>query len=165
MEWDINLPRPHLDGRVHADIYTDASDVALAGYFNGAWFVELADTSYSIAHRELRALVLAAATWGAQWAARSIIFHCDNMTTVHILRSGTSRCADLMCLIRSLLFIAAQYQFRFKPVYINTHANTIADSLSRLDFHRFWHIALTAGYEMTDTLPIPLGYNSSPCHC
>jgi hypothetical protein len=30
-----------------------------------------------------------------------------------------------------------------------------------LDFHRFWHIALTAGYEMTDTLPIPLGYNSS----
>jgi len=146
-------------------IYTDASDIALSGYYDGAWFVELTDTSRSIAHRELKALVLAAATWGSSWYHRSIIFHCDNMATVQILNSSTSRCADLMCLLRSLLFIAARYQFRYKPMYINTKDNTIADALSRLDFYRFWHMAPSSDIYMTQTLPIPLGYNSPPCQC
>ncbi len=147
------------------DIYTDASNIALSGYYNGAWFVELTDTTQSIAHRELRALVLAAATWGAEWSSMSILFHCDNMSTVQILNSSTSRCADLMCLLRSLLYIAAKYQFRYKAEYINTKDNTIADSLSRLDFYRFWRIAPDSDVRMTSTRPIPLGYNASPCHC
>jgi hypothetical protein len=159
------FPDPLWTTAASLEIYTDASNIALAAYFDGEWFVERADTSTTIAHRELRALVLAAATWGASWTAKRIIFYCDNMTTVQVLTSGVSKCKDLMGLVRSLLYLAAKYQFCYKLLYINTKDNTVADALSRFDFYRFWHLAPNANSIMTTPQPIPLGYNSPPCLC
>ena len=46
------------------DLYTDASDLAIAGYFQGAWFVELvSDTSISISWGEFYAVVLTGYTY------------------------------------------------------------------------------------------------------
>lgn len=135
---------------IDLELFTDASDVAMAGYYHGAWFVELVgERQESINWREMYAVVQAAATWGAQWAGKRILFHVDNMSVVYILRSGTSKSPALMDLMRILFFIAAKFNFEFSSEYINTHDNTIADSLSRLDFYRFWHLDPNANISMT----------------
>ena len=137
-------------------LYTDASNVAVAGYFNGSWFVELVeDLSASINWRELYAVVLSVATWGEQWAGKRILFHCDNQCVCQILRSGTSRNPALMKLIRQLFFITASYQIEFGSVYINTKVNDIADSLSRLDFSKFWRLVPDAEVVMTTPAKLP----------
>ena len=131
------------------DFYSDASNVAVAGFWQGDWFVKLTDLSHSINWRELYAVVLAAATWGEQWAGRKILIHCDNMSVVHVLASGTSKSPDLMVLLRALFYIAAMYQFEFSSQYVNTKLNCVADSLSRLDFYRFWKLVPGANFVMT----------------
>ena len=135
---------------VDIELFTDASNLAMAGYYQGAWFVELVgDRKESISWREMYAVVQAAATWGVQWSGKRILFHVDNLCVVHVLRSGTSKSPSLMDLVRALLFIAATYQFDFSAEYIGTHDNCIADSLSRLDFHRFWRLVPIADSTMT----------------
>ena len=131
------------------DFYSDASNIAVAGYWQGDWFVELTDLTHSINWRELYAVVVAAATWAPQWSGRRIIFHCDNMSVVQVLASGTSKRPELMVLLRTLFYVAATYQFEFSSQYINTKVNCVADSLSRLDFYRFWHLVPGANFVMT----------------
>ena len=135
---------------VDLDLYTDASNQAVAGYFNGAWYVELVqDSSRSINWRELYAVVLAAATWAHHWAGKRVLFHCDNQAICHILCSQTTRSPELMQLVRALFYIAASTPFEFSATYINTKKNCVADSLSRLDFHRFWRLVPGADTLMT----------------
>ena len=137
---------------VDIELYTDASNVAMAGYYRGAWFVELVgERQESINWREMYAVVQAAATWGSQWAGKRILFHVDNMSVVHVLRSRTSKSPAIMDLVRALLFIAATYQFDFSSAYISTHDNVVADALSRLDFYKFWR--LVPGADITMTTP------------
>ena len=161
-EWNgvSMFPEPQWTSSVDMEMYTDASDTALAGYYQGDWFVELTDTSQSINYREMRALVLAAATWGHRWSNRRIMFHCDNQAVVHILTSGTSKNVLLMRLVRSLLYIAATHNFHYQARYINTKDNTAADALSRLDFARFWQLQPDANIQMANTRAIPLGHNT-----
>ena len=131
------------------DFYSDASNVAVAGYWQGDWFVELTDTSHTIAWRELYAVVLAAATWAPAWSGRKILFHCDNMAVVQVLASGSSKNPELMALLRALFFIAASYQFTFSSTYVNIKLNVGADCLSRLDFYKFWSLVPGANWVMT----------------
>ena len=150
----------HWTDNADLELYTDASNTALSGYFNGSWFVELVQEleGNSINHRELRAVVLAAATWSQAWSGKRILFHCDNMSVVNILRSGTSRNPLLMALVRSLLYLAAVNCFEFSATYINTKDNDVADALSRLDWHRFWGLAPDASVTMTPPATIPQGF-------
>ena len=135
---------------IDLELYTDASDKAVSGFFAGAWFVEqVMDTTRSINWRELYAVVLAASTWGPLFAGKKILFHCDNQCVVHLLRNGTSKSPELMTLVRALFYIAATYQFDFSAEYIHTKSNTVADALSRLDFHRFWTLEPEADIVMT----------------
>ena len=145
-EWTSNMDM-HL--------YTDASDKAVAGYFNGDWFVLPATTSHSINWRELYAIVIAAATFGNQWQGKRIIFHCDNMCVVQVLCSGTSPNRDIMSLVRKLFLLAATYQFECRSIYINTKVNVIADSLSRYNWDLFHQFAPDANSQMSQ--PVLLG--------
>ena len=131
------------------DLFTDASDQAVSGYFNRSWFVLPVSTQHSINWRELYAIVVAAATFGMHWQGKRINFHCDNMSVVYVLSSGTSRNPDLMCLVRELFFVAAMYQFEFRATYINTKVNLIADSLSRYNWRLFHEVAPDANPCMT----------------
>ena len=76
-------------------------------------------------------MVLGCAVWGQEWEGHRIIWHCDNQAVVVCLRSRTSRHPTLMHLIRNLLYIEARLGFYLTPVYIDTHANHLADDLSR----------------------------------
>ena len=136
-------------------IYTDASNMALSGYFNGDWFVLPFTGQFtplllqSINWRELCAILLAAATWGSKWQGQRILLHCDNMCVVECLNHGSSRSPELMQLIRKLFFVCAHYGFEVSAVYVNTKCNDVADALSRLQFKRFFECAPHAASVMT----------------
>ena len=136
-------------------LYSDASNVALAAYFDGQWFVvpfegSLAVLSlFSINWREMCAVALAVSTWGSQWQGQRIIMHCDNMCVVECINHGASRSPDIMRLIRNMFFVCAQYGIEVTARYVNTKCNDIADSLSRLQFERFYSCAPMADKVMT----------------
>ena len=141
------IPDNRWTSNADMELYTDASDIAIAGYFRGHWFVlEFMDqfsylTSYDICFRELLAIVVSLATWGNSMQRKRILFHCDNMSTVYILQNGTSKNPLMMNLVRTALFISAQYNIEYSAVHISSKDNDIADSLSRLQWDRFRALA------------------------
>ena len=147
------FPDPHWTTDYDLQLYTDASNVAVGAYLDGAWFVELVpDLSHSINWRELYVVVLAAATWGHMWAGKRILLFCDNQCVVHVLRTGTSKSPALMELVRTLFYLSATFQFELSATWIDTKVNTVADSLSRLDFYKFWRLVPQADVVMTRPL-------------
>ena len=133
-------------------LYTDASGIGYGCYFVGHWFCEQFDDvkkARDILWKELYALLKAAATWGKYWASKRILFYCDNQAVVSILRSGTSKRPDIMCLVRALFFVAAENNFECSATYISTHDNGVADALSRFQSNRFRELAPAADVFMT----------------
>ena len=159
--WDgVSLiPDPEWTPNTCMDLYTDASDVALAGYYAGQWFVlgyfgPLEHVRHaSINFRELLALVITLATWGPHLRRKRILFHCDNMSVVHVLRNGVSRDSDMMKLVRLALFLSATYSVEYSAVHITSASNDVADSLSRSQWDRFR--ALAQGADTHPRVPTP----------
>ena len=136
------LPPSHLP---KLDITSDASGSWGCGaWHNHLWFQLRWDSraqALSIAEKELIPIILALAMWGSNWSNCQIICHCDNQVVVACLRSRTSKCKGVMHLLRCLFFIEARQRCYLHPVYIDTHANCLADALSRdnLPLFRFQH--------------------------
>ena len=105
-----------------------------------------------MAYKELFPIVVAAHLWGSQWSTRRVEFLCDNESVVTVLSSGTSREIDLMVLLRYLALLAVRHSFSFKASSVRGKANLVADSLSRFQLLRFWHLAPNAAETPT---PIP----------
>ena len=149
------FPPSHWESNIDLHLFTDSSDVAAGGYYRGAWFVvpfvhefsELKDMS--INWRELFAIIVAAQTFGTLWTGKRIMFHCDNMCVVDVVKSGSCRSDRIMDLLRKLFFICARFDFEISMCYVNTKANDIADALSRLQFTRFRQLAPHADQCMT----------------
>ena len=166
VEWWLNyLPAwngvPMLSApSVDIHVFTDASNIAFSGFYDDHWFVATYAGSLeqygqrSINWRELQAVVTAAATWGASWHNKRVLFHCDNSCVVHILNSGSSKSPVMMQLVRTLFFISATHEFEFTSVYVNTHDNTVADALSRLRFDIFYKQLPNADFTMTQPVVV-----------
>ncbi len=121
------LPKAHL--------YTDASGSwGCAAWHEDAWFQVQWDARarpLSIAEKELIPVILACQIWGATWGGLQIVCHSDNQSVVADLRSQSSKHKGMMHLLRCLAFVEAQVNFSMYPIYIDTKANYLADSLSR----------------------------------
>ena len=136
--------------------WTDASklhmwtDACLMGYgavyenewLNGRWPDSVRAESVrakreSMPYLELYALVLAAKTWGAHWAGRKIIFHCDCQPVVQALQTWSSAREGTQHLIRTLATTAAFFDFDFRVEHIAGLQNVSADALSRFDMSTF----------------------------
>ena len=65
--------------------------------------------SRSITFKDLFAITAAVNTRAASLACRSILFHCDNLSIVHILTSGTRKCTHIITLLRFLFYICANH--------------------------------------------------------
>jgi hypothetical protein len=136
----------HLSAAADLEIYTDAASTVGHGGFNGGrWFSErwpldlptITDNVISMAFRELYPIVVAAILWGPEWSTQRILFHCDNMATVAIIRKGCSKAPDVMKLMRQLTWCSALHNFSIYAEFVPGSINVIADALSRQQIAKF----------------------------
>ena len=135
-------------------LYTDASNAGFGAYYAGPWIQARWPTKYfsqSIDFKELFAILAACITWGSQWQGKRIIFITDNLPITEVWHKGSSPSEPLMSLTRKLYLIAAKLQFSVSLKHIMGIHNTIADSLSHFQIHRFHTEAPEA-----DRQPTPL---------
>ena len=93
-------------------LLTDASGtLGWEAYWSGNWI----QTHWSpdqidknITCKELFATVSPVNTWGHQWPRKKVLVHCDNQAVVEIWKKGTTKCSEVMTLVRILYFCAAQ---------------------------------------------------------
>ena len=75
---------------------------------------------------------------------KGIIFHCDNLSTVHILRKGRFKCSNIMLLMRCLTWCAASNNCSFYSEHVAGVKNCISDAISRFQEERFRRLAPNA---------------------
>ena len=119
----------------------------MGGVFNDRFFTMKWDRNFiiqqkpSIAYLELYALVTATKLWGnckKLCNARIAIF-CDNDSVRHMVNGqGASDCFQSMKLIRWLVWDGIKHNRRIWVNYVQSKKNVLADSLSRIDFKKFW---------------------------
>ena len=137
------------ESSVELHLFTDASgSLGYGGIFRTQWFQgtwqphqTLVSPGLSIAWQELYAIVVACAIWGAQWVRKRVIFHCDNISVVHIINSKRSPCKQIMNLVRQFTLINMQHNFHCRAQHVPGVSNAIADSLSRFQNQRFRQLA------------------------
>jgi hypothetical protein len=143
-------------------LFTDASAQGFAGVYQDRWFQnswppqlnKISRTHLNMALLELFPVVVAAVLWGHEWSRKNILFHCDNMATVHIINKGRSKCSQsqIMQLMRRLTICAARHHFNVHSVHVPGSDNTLADFLSRFQNSKF-HAA--ARYAKLEPCPVP----------
>ena len=136
-------------------LFTDATDKAFGGYFNGQWFQghfpsAILQQQCSMAFLELYPIVMACVLWGHTWSQKRILFHCDNQATVEIISKGRSKVDYIMPLMRQITWCAANHNFTVHAKHIPGVDNGIADSISRFQMGRFRQLAPQAHTE-----PVP----------
>ena len=143
----------------HLHLWTDASDLGYGAIFENEWIMQPFCKEYkyqSITWRELYAIVKATATWGKQLSKRRIRFHCDNEAVVFILQTGTSKCPQIMNLVRSLFYICEHFNIECSAEHIPGLKNEIADALSCLELSKF--LLLVPHANIRPTLPNTIYY-------
>ena len=136
------------------ELYTDASKNGFGAYFAGEWISasfasHRVPASRSIAFKELYAIAAAVTAWAPDLASKNILFHCDNMAVVEILGSGTSKCANIMTLVRYLFYVCAANNILLRTVHISGVDNGLADCLSRFQVDKFHSLAPRASRHRT----------------
>ena len=140
--------------------YTVASD-ASGQWGCGAWFTNLwfqlpwdkATAAYPITVKELLPILIAGAVWGHTWSGHRVLCLCDKQAVIACLKSRTSRHRGLMHLLHNLVYIDTHFSFSLCPQYIDTHANHLADNLSRN--HMFSFLSKVPHTSRAPT-PVPL---------
>jgi hypothetical protein len=129
------------------DLYTDASStIGFGDYFRTKWFQGkwpklVIDELFSMAYLELYPIVIAAVLWGSDWAGKRILFHCDNSSTVCIIKKGRSKSREIMSLIRRVIMCSAKYNFVVHAVHLPGKYNNIGDAFSCCQMRRFRELA------------------------
>ena len=144
-------------------LYTDASALGIGGVFGRQWFAApLSDfhgiswfpdptESFDINFWELLALLAAFFVWSESFRNKQVIIYTDNMPLVYVWSRG-SRNARVMRLVRALFMRTALFNANLVLRHIPGHDNTLADSLSRFQVHRFFSLHPTAE-EAPSTIP------------
>jgi ribonuclease HI len=83
---------------------------------------------------ESRVVLMALRLFSANWHHHKLIVHTDSTVVYHALNNHYSRpSAQFMTLLKEVLPLAASRDIIINPQWLSTHANTLADALSRLD--------------------------------
>jgi hypothetical protein len=144
-------------------LFTDASGVGFGVFFNNRWFQgrwppefpTLTNTAANMALLELFPIIVAAVIWGKEWSRKRILFHCDNMATVHIIKKGRSKTPIIMRLMRKLTLCAARYNFTVHSIHVPGRFNVISDCLSRFqEMSKFRKLAPAAQQEPCAVPPL-----------
>lgn len=133
-------------------LYSDASDSGFAAVYRSKWyygFFNENQTKKSIAWRELYASIVACLIWGDYLKCKKLVIHSDNSSIVTAVNNGTSKCKDLMLLIRELYYICIEFNFECRYMHVQGIFNTSADALSRGWLDKFRTLNPTADAKPT----------------
>ena len=166
------LCRPYIDfekTRFNTKVlnfYTDASLSATKGGFGGVFenryivgkwnqdFIE--QQQPSIEFLELYALVAGILTWGdcdSRLQNGRLAIFCDNQSVMYMINGQGSKCNQCMKLIRLLTLSNIRNNRRVFVKHVKTNENILADSLSRMNFGRFWKNAPRTMLTYPDVVP------------
>ena len=71
-----------------------------------------------MAYLDLCPIVIAAVLRRSDWAGKRILFHCNNSSTVCIIKKGRSLSREIMSFIRRLTICSAKYDFVVHAVHL-----------------------------------------------
>ena len=129
--------------------YTDSSGSSskgMGGICFTSWMFSAWDSNFiesnkpSIQYLELYALTAGIIAWIHKFANRRVILFCDNKSVVDMLNLGTSGCRQCLVLIRLITLHCMIHNVRVFGEHVSTTKNDLADSLSRLQFTRFFKL-------------------------
>ena len=117
----------------------------IQGLFPPAW------ARRDIQALELYPLAAILTLFSPQLSGKYILIQSDNLPLVHALNSHTTRCSDVMLLLRPLILTFMRARIKFHAVHVPGVKNILCDKLSRQQATP----ALLSHYGM-DPLPTPL---------
>ena len=142
-------------------MYSDASGVIGFGALcQQDWMFSVWDRNFlricdpSIQYLELFALTAGVLTWIRRFKNQRIRLFCDNDSVCKMLNKSSSRCKNCMVLLRLITLESMVQNVRVFAKHVNTKDNGLSDSLSRMDFKRFW--------ELSDKLENKMNPNPTP---
>ena len=91
--------------------------------------------------------------WGHLLQGKRIVLRCDNEAVVAIINKQSSKCPQIMRLLRFLVLQCLKNSVVFLARHVAGRNNDVADALSRFQMQKFWKIAPGAKPE---GLPVPV---------
>ncbi len=152
---------------LHIALTTDACLTGYGAAWNGeciagAWdATDLSEAMRkereSMPYLELKALVIAAATWGHRWKGMRVHFECDCKPVVQAISKGWSSASHTAHLLRTLVYIACKHGFEYRCTHIDGVRNVLADALSRDgDTHEYVRSHPEAQLSMIPAVTLPV---------
>lgn len=134
------------------ELFTDSSARRGNGfgiYFSGEWTLFYKGYTTDITVLEFFPLLVSVLIWGEKVRNKKVLFRSDNQSVVHIVNSMTSKSDLVMTLLRKFVLKCLQLNISFKAQHVFGCQNSLTDSLSRLQFQRFYKLAQDADSEPT----------------
>ncbi|XP_054879603.1 LOW QUALITY PROTEIN: uncharacterized protein LOC129354134 [Poeciliopsis prolifica] len=119
--------------------YTDTAPSAGYGrFFQGQWFAEKWPTSFlqseSSAFYEIIPIAAACCLWRSSLERKRIVAMCDNAAVVDAINKGRSSSPSIMPFLRRITWQSVIHNFILTSRHVPGYSNSIADSLSRVQF-------------------------------
>ena len=86
----------------------------------------------NIANLEMLNILIALRVWADQWAHKEVLFRCDNLAVVQVIRTSKTRDEFLTCCLRNIWLVVSIYDIKLQMQHISGKNNRVADALSRL---------------------------------
>lgn len=116
----------------------DSCLTGCGGWMNGKFFHRtfpdfILSQNLHINQLEMLTIVIALKLWGELCKHKRVVIYCDNLVSVRVLNTGSSRNLFLQSCLREVCFIAATHQFEIKAIHLEGRSNRVPDLLSRWD--------------------------------
>ena len=138
------------------NFYLDASKnpkLGFGGFCDTDWMTHqwsgIENIDPSIGYLELCAITAGVLAWIDRFANRKIIIFTDNESAKSMVNTTSSNCKNCMVLICIIVLKCLVHNVRLYAKYVKSKSNSIADSLSRLQYKRFHK--LTRNMKMSKT--------------
>ena len=139
----------HWNGRsvwapiAEVEVWTDASRLGWGAIFHnktahGHWAPD--QKSKHIQVLELWAVYYALYTFRSELRGKVVLLKIDNMAVVYGVRNFTSKCADMMPILRKLFWLLRRYSITTTTQYIQSEHN-LADPVSRISGAESWMLS------------------------
>ena len=82
----------------------------------------------NIANLEMLNIKIALRVWADQWAHKKVLFRCDNLAVVQVIRTSKTRDEFLAYCLRNIWLIVSVYDIKLEIQHISGKDNRVADA-------------------------------------